>query len=52
DHVILIDDAREFTGNNNYPTLEELRQILKNSRREWQMTVDADVIRIHKRSLD
>ena len=52
DHVILIDDAREFTGNSNYPTLEELRQILKNSRREWQMTVDADVIRIHKRSLD
>lgn len=48
DHVILIDDAREFTGNNNYPTLEELRQILKNSRNEWRMTVDADVIRIHQ----
>ena len=48
DHVILIDDAREFTGNNNYPTLEELRQILKDSRNDWRMTVDADVIRINK----
>ena len=48
DHVILIDDAREFTGNNNYPTLEELRQILKDSRNDWRMKVDADVIRIHK----
>ena len=47
-HVILIDDAREFTGNNNYPTLEELRQILKDSRNDWRMKVDADVIRIHK----
>ncbi len=24
DHVILIDDAREFTGANNYPTLEKV----------------------------
>ena len=48
DHVILIDDAREFTGNNNYPTLEELRQLLKDSRNDWRMKVDADVIRIHQ----
>jgi len=47
-HVILIDDAREFTGNNNYPTLEELRQLLKDSRNDWRMKVDADVIRIHQ----
>jgi len=26
DHVILIDDAREFTGQNNYPTLEEVEK--------------------------
>jgi len=48
DHVILIDDAREFTGNNNYPTLAELRKIVQQGRKEWQMSVDADVIRIHK----
>ncbi len=48
DHVILIDDAREFTGKNNYPTLAELRQIVQQGRKEWQMSVDADVIRIHK----
>jgi hypothetical protein len=48
DHVILIDDAREFTGNKNYPTLEELRQVIQQRRKEWRMVVDADIIRIHK----
>ncbi|HOX15144.1 MAG TPA: hypothetical protein PLP18_03360 [Smithellaceae bacterium] len=48
DHVVLIDDAREFTGNKNYPTLEELRQLIQQRRKEWRMVVDADIIRIHK----
>jgi len=48
DHVILIDDAREFTGSKDYPTLEELRQIIGQKRKEWRMVVDADIIRIHK----
>lgn len=48
DHVILIDDAREFTSNKNYPTLEELKQIIKQSQKKWQMVVDNDIIRIHK----
>jgi len=48
DHVVLIDDAREFVGKNDYPTLEELRQIVCEYRRGWQMSVDADIIRIHK----
>jgi len=48
DHVILIDDAREFTGSKDYPTLEELRQIIHQKRKEWQMVVEADIIRIHK----
>lgn len=48
DHVILIDDAREFTTNKNYPALDELRQIIRQSRKEWQMIVDTDIIRIHK----
>ena len=27
-NIILIDDAREFTGQNNYPTLEEVEKIV------------------------
>lgn len=48
DHVILIDDAREFTGKNNYPTLEEVEKIVFGKRGDWLMEVDADVIRLHK----
>lgn len=48
DHVILIDDAREFTGSKDYPTLEELKQIVRQKRKEWRMEVSADIIRIHK----
>lgn len=48
DHVILIDDAREFTGSKDYPTLEELRRIIRQKRKEWRMEVTADIIRIHK----
>jgi len=48
DHVMLIDDAREFTTNKNYPTLEEIKQIIQQSRKKYQMVVDADIIRIHK----
>jgi hypothetical protein len=48
DHVILIDDARDFTGQNNYPTLEEVEKIVLGKRSDWLMEVDADVIRLHK----
>lgn len=49
DHVILIDDARAFTGQNNYPTLTEVEKIVLTKRSDWLMEVDADVIRLHKR---
>ncbi|MCX6224563.1 MAG: hypothetical protein NTV01_07390, partial [Bacteroidia bacterium] len=48
DHVILIDDAREFTGQNNYPTLAEVEKLVLGKRSDWLMEVDADVIRLHK----
>src|ERR1041385_8976942 len=44
-HVILIDDARCFTGENDYPTLEELKSFIKPSHK---FCVEHDVIRIHK----
>ena len=43
-HVILIDDARCFTGENDYPTLEELKTFVAGRR----FSVEHDVIRIHK----
>lgn len=48
DHVILIDDAREFTGQNNYPLLEEVRNLIAAKRPDWIMQVKDDIIRIHK----
>lgn len=50
-HVILIDDARCFNGENDYPTLEELRKFVDERKRDWQFTVEHDVIRIHPLSL-
>lgn len=43
-HVILIDDARCFTGENDYPTIDEL----KRSVADHKFSVEHDVIRIHK----
>ena len=47
-HVILIDDARCFTGENDYPTLQDLREFLNERKPGWQFSVDTDVIRMHK----
>ena len=48
DHVILIDDARCFTGNNDYPTISTLRSIIKEHDPGLQFSVDADIIRVHR----
>jgi hypothetical protein len=47
-HVILIDDARCFTGQNDYPTIEELRDYLRRARPQWAFEVRDDIIRIHE----
>lgn len=46
-HVILIDDARCFTGENDYPKLEELRDYVLTERPGWCFEVEHDIIRIH-----
>jgi len=46
-HVILIDDARCFTGENDYPTVEELQQFVQSQKPDLKFAVDTDVIRIH-----
>ncbi len=47
-HVILIDDAREFTGNNNYPTVPEVKRIIAARHPDWIVQVKDDIIRIHR----
>lgn len=46
-HVILIDDVRCFTGEHDYPTVEEVRQFVFSTRPEVQFSVADDIIRIH-----
>jgi hypothetical protein len=47
-HVILIDDARCFTGENDYPTLNELRNFVAERKPNYNFSVEHDAIRIHK----
>jgi len=47
-HVILIDDARCFTGENDYPTLDELKSFVAERKPNHKFNVEHDVIRIHK----
>lgn len=44
-HVVLIDDAREFTGRDGYPTLEALRARILASQPGARVTVGDDIIR-------
>jgi hypothetical protein len=46
-HVILIDDAREFGKNPEYPTLSELRSLVRAHDERLVFEVWNDVIRIH-----
>lgn len=43
-HVILIDDARHFNGEDDYPKIDGLKKILKDS--NYSMKVKDDIIRI------
>ena len=45
-HVVLIDDARSFTGTAGYPTMEELASAIALARQPYAMDVEADIIRL------
>ena len=49
DDVIMIDDARCFVGENNYPTIDALREFVLEKRGDSIFEVEDDIIRIHKR---
>lgn len=44
-HVLLIDDARCFVGENDYPTIPELTDFIKRKRSDYQIEVLHDIIR-------
>lgn len=46
-HTILIDDARCFVGENDYPTLAQLRTFVSENRPDLSFEVEDDVIRIY-----
>jgi hypothetical protein len=46
-HVILIDDARDFTGQGGYPTLPRLHEYVQAKRPDLTIETRSDVIRIH-----
>jgi hypothetical protein len=43
-HVILIDDARLFTGENSYPTLDEIRNLFNKHGKKCSIKIEHDVI--------
>lgn len=49
EHVILIDDARLFIGENDYPTIEELKRFILTIHPDWTIEVKDDIIRIHSK---
>lgn len=47
-HIILIDDARCFNGQNDYPIIQELRDMILSYHPDWSFEVKDDVIRTCK----
>ncbi len=48
-HVVLIDDASDFTGNGDYPSIDDLRSQLRALRENLCMTIADNIIRVHGR---
>ncbi len=45
-HIILIDDARLFLGINDYPSISEIKKLVKTHRSDYSVKVDNDIIYI------
>ncbi|WP_018479133.1 SAM-dependent methyltransferase [Pontibacter roseus] len=44
-HVILIDDARCFIGQDDYPTVEELTEFIRSRDKKYRVSTEYDIIR-------
>lgn len=49
-NLILIDDARDFTGKNDYPTIRKLKKLISNSK-YYNLKVESDIIIIYPLNL-
>ena len=47
-HVILIDDARCFGSRKDYPTIDELKDLILKQHPSWHFELKDDIIRIHQ----
>ena len=47
EHVILIDDARLFVPENDYPAVEEIKNLVLSTCPNWTFKVKDDIIRTH-----
>jgi hypothetical protein len=45
DHIVLVDDARCFDGQGDYPTIEELTKFIRTLNPNYQIEVKDDIIR-------
>lgn len=46
-HIILIDDAREFTGKGDYPTIKKLETFVNKNFPNYRIKVKSDIIRVY-----
>ena len=47
EHIILIDDARLFNGKDDYPTIENIKEMVLSRKPELSINVEDDIIRIY-----
>lgn len=47
EHIVLIDDARCFTGKGDYQTLGEMESFIRGFYASWVFDVKDDIIRTH-----
>lgn len=45
-HIILIDDARLFNGTHDYPTIEQIVEIIRSNNRQYLVEIKDDIIRL------
>ena len=48
DHLVLIDDAREFIGMNGYPTIRQMKNLVSRYGDGYTMIINNDIIVIHR----
>ncbi len=51
DHVVLIDDAPDFTGKDGYPTIQEVEAFVRQHRPQWTFRVEHDIMRAHSSAM-